>query len=331
MKKLFTILAVAAACVACQKNEIVSLDKGEAIAFGNAFVENSVRAAQDPSYTPDGDKGVKQFALYGTVNGGQGAVVIYPGATVTKGDAAYGAAWSCKDANGNEIKQYWVPGASYKFVGIVDGNKSGVTETTIVDGMPTTISYKADGATDLLCQTIEKTAKTDGTQNGLVQFTFSHLLAKAKFTVVNESTEATNYLHKVRNIKIANAYNTAVYNVATANWESAESTNGQAFDTIVASAASTECDNEKLLIPGLKSVTVEFVVDLYYVEGEKETLVSSTEYTTAKNTAKVVTLDIEAGNAYNFQLKVKVGELIQFTATKMTDWVNSNPYPTPLQ
>ena len=81
MKKLFTILAVAAAVVACQKNETIALDNGEAIAFGNAFVENAVRA--DYSSTD-----ITAFKVYGTVND----VNIFDGDNVTKGDAAYGAA-----------------------------------------------------------------------------------------------------------------------------------------------------------------------------------------------------------------------------------------------
>ncbi|MBP3497935.1 MAG: hypothetical protein J6K33_08890, partial [Alistipes sp.] len=155
MKKLFTILAVAAAVVACQKNEIVSLDKGEAISFGNAFVENSVRAAVDPSYSA---KNIESLLVYGTVNNQN----IFDAAIVSKtGD--YGSIWSCKDASGNDINQYWIAGANYKFVGIVDGVKDGVT-TTAVDSttkMPTTITYNADGVTDLLCATVERLNNTN--------------------------------------------------------------------------------------------------------------------------------------------------------------------------
>ena len=314
MKKLFTILACAAAMVACENDEIVRQDLGDAIEFGNAFVDNATRV--DPSYATDG---VTTFKLYGTVNGGQSDVLIYPGATVTKGTADFGAAWTVKKGD-QEIKQYWIPGANYKFVGIVDGDVTDVTETNLVNGMPTTISYTANGTTDLLCETITRDGDTS-----IVAFTFKHLLAKAKFTVVNNTPDATNYLHKVRDIKIVNAYNTATYNVTTEAWANQASTTGQAFDNIVAQAASTECENEKLLIPGLTSVTVEFVVDLYYVENGSETLVSTTEYTVAKGTAKTATIDIEAGHAYNFKAEVAVGQLITFSATEMTDWANWTP------
>lgn len=302
MKKIFIAMMAIAALASCSKDDVVNSQEGEAIAFGNVFVDNSTRAAADPSYSAND---ITSLVVYGTVNN----VVIYPGTTVTKGDAAYGAAWTC------DVTQYWVPGARYKFVGIVDGKKSGVTDTTVVDGMPTAISYKADGETDLLCQTITKDAVTSGT-NGLVEFNFTHLLSKAKFTVTNSTPDAAQYLHVVRNIKISNAYNTATYNIADTEWVGAASNGGQAFDDITASAASTECANEKLLIPGLESVTVEFVVDLFYVDGEtqSQSLISSTAYT------KSATVEIEAAKAYNFNITVGVGDVIQFTVTKQPTW-----------
>lgn len=309
MKKLFTILAVAAAVVACQKNETIALDNGEAIAFGNAFVENSTRAA-DPSYSANN---IQSFNVYGTVNN----VVIYPGATVTKGTAAYGTAWSCTDADGNAINQYWIPGASYKFVGIVDGDKENVSKTTLVNGMPTTISYKADGATDLLCQTIDKVANTDGTANGLVAFNFNHLLAKVNFTVNNNSTEADKYSFVVKNITFAG--NTeGVYNVATAAWDTTKfktgSTavgNGIDKTIIVATtAASSELNTEVLFLPGTYSVS--FTVDILY-DGN---VITTTQYPASGSYSHA----LEAGKAYNFIAEVAVGELIQFTVTEQPKW-----------
>lgn len=293
-----------AALASCSKDDVVNSQEGEAIAFGNVFVDNSTRAAADPSYSAND---ITSLVVYGTVNN----VVIYPGTPVTKGDAAYGAAWTC------DVKQYWVPGANYKFVGIVDGAESDIT---LNGGMPTAISYTADGVTDLLCQTITKTANTDGTANGLVAFNFTHLLSKAKFTVTNSTSGATQYLHVVRDIKISNAYKAATYDVTNATWINPDdSGEGQEFDDITASAETTECANEKLLIPGLKSVTVEFVVDLYYGSVADENLISSTEYT------KSATVTIEAAKAYNFNITVGVGEVIQFTVTQKPTWTDVTP------
>lgn len=300
MKKLFTILAVAAACVACQKNEIVALDKGEAIAFGNPFVENSVRAAVDPSYSAND---IESFVVYGTANN----VVIYPGTTVTKDTAAYGEAWTCP------VKQYWVAGAAYKFVGIVDGAKDGVTQTTVVDGMPTTISYTADGQTDLLCQTITKTANTDGTANGKVAFNFSHLLSKVNFTV-KTTTTADNYSFLVKNIKFEG--NTAgVYDIATAAWKNDSFTTGTTTLsnlTLAATAnATSELTSELLFLPG--TYTVSFTVDIL-ANGQT---ITSTNYPAQGQTSSYT---LGAANAYNFVVNVAVGELIQFTVQKNPEW-----------
>ena len=160
MKKLFTILAVAAAVVACQKNETIALDNGEAIAFGNAFVENSVRA--DYSSTD-----ITAFKVYGTVND----VNIFDGDNVTKGDKTYGEAWALTDAEtGAVITQYWVADAQYKFAAVVDANKV----NTDANGMPTSLEYAAADKKDMLYNYVER--KND---KSIVGFTFTHLLAKA--------------------------------------------------------------------------------------------------------------------------------------------------------
>ena len=308
MKKFFIAIAAIATAAACSQNETISLDNGEAISFGNAFVENSVRAA-DPSYSAND---IKSFKVYGTVDGGQGAVVIYPGTVITKDGAEYNKAWTCP------VQQYWIEGAQYKFVGIVDGKKSGVTETNTVDGMPTTISYTADGATDLLCQTIDRKDDTS-----LVAFSFNHLLAKVNFTVKNNSKDADKYSFVVKNIAFEG--NTAgVYDVAKAAWDADKFTTGstavgntrtvgetEVKDIVVATtAASNELGTEVLFLPGTYGVS--FIVDILY-DGK---LITTTKYP-ATGTYEH---SLEAGKAYNFIVEVAVGQTIQFSVEKQPTW-----------
>lgn len=292
MKKIFISLLAVAALAACNKAEVIESNKGEAIAFGDTFVDNATKAT-DPSYSANN---ITKFNVYGTVNN----VVIYPGTEITK-TAEYGSAWTCT------VNQYWIPGAAYKFVGIVDGNKKNVTETTLVNGMPTTISYKADGVTDLLCQTITKTANTDGTANGLVAFNFTHLLSKVNFVVNNNSAAAEGYSFLVKNIKFAGRTE-ATYNLAS-GWEDAKEGDISFANIAVASkATSNELATEMLLIPG--DVKVTFTVDILY----NGTTITTTNY------APATTYNIAAGNAYNFKVAVSVGELIQFTVEKQPTW-----------
>lgn len=327
MKKFFIAIAAIATAAACSQNETISLDNGEAISFGNAFVENSVRAAVDPSYSAND---IASFKVYGTVDASNGnPVVIHPGATVTK-TADYGAAWTCKDAEDNEIKQYWIPGASYKFVGIVDGDKENVSETTLlVNGMPTTISYTADGVTDLLCQTIDRKDDTS-----LVAFSFNHLLAKVNFTVKNNSKDADKYSFVVKNIAFAG--NTAgVYDVAKAAWVADKFTTGSTAvgnertvdgatvkDIVVASgAASNELTTEVLFLPGKYVIT--FDVDIIY----NNEVITTTSYPA---TTGAYTYTLDAAKAYNFNVDVAVGQKINFTVSAQPTWTNANPNPSDL-
>ena len=68
MKKIILATLAAAALVACAKEDVVVAPKGEAIAFNNAFIDNSVRSI-DPSITKDGNNALAGFVVYGTTLG----------------------------------------------------------------------------------------------------------------------------------------------------------------------------------------------------------------------------------------------------------------------
>ena len=289
MKKLFAILAVAAAVVACQKNETIALDKGEAIAFGNAFVENSVRA--DYSSTD-----LKDFTLYGTVNN----VNIYNEVAVTKGTANYGDAWTCP------VQQYWIEGAAYKFAAVVDADEVNVDETT---KMPTSLVYAAAGQKDMLYKYVEKTGKAKG-DNDIVGFTFTHLLAKAYFTLTN-NTNDTKYTYSISNVKVTNAYQNGVYAVTGDNgsWTGSNPA-ATAFASIENVAYGKPQTNAAvLLIPGA-SVGVSFTVTLK-IDGKEVT-----SYDVTKDAVVTPT----ANSVYNFNVALSPNDPIQFTVTAKPNW-----------
>ena len=191
MKKLFTILAVAATLVSCAKEDVVREAEGEAIQFGNAFVENSTRAAVDPSYNATN---LTQFNVYGAVEG----VNIFDGDVVKKGGATYGTAWTVENAP----TQYWIAGADYIFDAVVDATETVIDTAT---GLPTTLKYNTSTQKDMLHNRVRTNGKpTDN--NGLVAFTFTHLLSKVKFTVTNNTAaDAANYRYTITDIAITNA------------------------------------------------------------------------------------------------------------------------------
>ena len=316
MKKLFISMLAVAALASCSQEDVIVADKGDLIGF-NSFVENSTRAAADPSYSAND---IESFKVYGTVNGGQGDVLIYPGTLITKGDAEYGSPWTCL------VSQYWIAGATYKFVGIVDGEVDGVTKTYPEDGMPTSVEYTADGKTDLLCQTIDYTAFSadqiaDGKKNDIVKFNFSHLLSKVNFTVVNGTPNEDGYSFVVKNITF-NGATKATYDVVKAEWGTATATGntvlgntveGSADKNIVvaSNAASAELAKEVLFLPG--EYIISFTVDILY-NGKP---VTTTNYPATGTTYKH---KLDANNSYNFKVNVAVGKLIEFSVEKQPTW-----------
>ena len=316
MKKILISMLAVAALVSCSKEESIRVDQGELIGFGNAFVDNATRAASatDPSYSTIADKGValKSFNVYGAVNG----VNIFNGNLVEKKDAAYGAAWTL---TGN--KQYWIAGAAYKFVGVVDGSKSDVTEITPdAAGLPASISYTSDGATDLLCDVV--TVNNAAAPYSLVAFNYTHLLSKVKFSVKNTTaSDADNYRFVLTSAKLTNAYASGVYDVTAEAWDTNEMKDAKEFglDLLTINSAATQYHNtELLLLPGA-SVGVYVKAEIQATDdGTNWKKVSEVE----KTFSNVVTL--AQATAYNFVVELGVGTEIQFTAAEMPDWGNGN-------
>ena len=299
MKKYLYIALAAAALTSCSSDETLDVVQDEAIQFGNAFVENATRAT-DPTY---GTVSLEKFNVYGTVTGTAGTVNIFNGddVTGTVGDNV----WNC------DKKQYWIAGANYSFAAVVDGKESPNSTAVDANGMPTSITYATSSQKDLLYATATATGLATG--NGKVNFTFNHLLAKAMFTV--KSNTQDGYKYNVTNIKVNN-FETGTYTVAgEGSWAGSTATDiefGKIEGVTAADANGKTCETQKLLIPTTSDFTVSFTVDLYL----NDTKLGTQNYT------KTVTQDLVKGNSYNFNLDLKVGELIEFTVTDNPTWAN---------
>lgn len=326
MKKFLFLAIAAAAMTSCSQDEVLEVAQKQAIQFGPTFVENSTRAAIDPSYV-QGTKEIDQVDVWGTVQATSGSAVrIYNSANVTKGTAAYGAAWTC------DVTQYWVPGATYKFVGIVDGEKTGVTTANIPEGelLPTSVTYKADGETDLLCDVVDVAGNiVTADYSEIVKFNYTHLLAKVKFTLTDNSP-AEQFRYSVSDIKITNAYAQGTVNVADGTWSSLQTTGAanetyNTFGNIAHDDTDNECATEKLLLP-MSNPAVSFKLTLEGKDAAGEWVKISEE-----TKAPSANINLEAAKAYNFNIKVGVGQSIQFTVQTLTGWTDANPQPSPFE
>ena len=324
MKRLILTLSAVAVLISCSKDETVAVSNNSAIIFDNAFVENSTRAV-DGSYTNDT---LTEFEVYGTItNKSNQTANIFKQEKVQKGvSEGTGDVWKYNAAN----TQYWIAGNTYNFKAVVDGNIKNVTEvTTDANGMPTAIILKdASRQKDILYA--EQLGKTYTSGSKTIEFTFAHLMAKAKFTVKNAITTDSGYSYMVKDVKITNAAKDAVYTIGS-GWATTTGKYTLSFGDIVderlinnntpadyrpidmAYNTSGVSNYERLIIPTVTTgIIVEFTCELYKsgVLIDKQT-----------KTIQADNLTITKGNAYNFVISLgNPGEPIKFSVQAVNDW-----------
>lgn len=337
MKKILVAAAIMMSMISCSKDQTISLNQ-EAIGFDNAFINNSTKSVEDPSY--DNTNLFSDFAVYGFVEGN----VLFDGIKV-EGSGLNGD-WTYTGT------QYWIAGAKYNFAAVAPLTDGNWTETGAgADKSSTTISFTNNGTTDLLyAQTAEIEGKASG--NAKVGFTFRHILSKVKFSFEN-AYNASNATIKVSNIKITDAFKTGQVALTTSEttWSNQASANDFVLDfgaavneiaddddntdgTQVSNSADAyaygttlESYNELLLIPSTgREYTITFHIDL---------LISGTPVNDGYNhTAKVSFAPI-AGNSYDIKAVINANNIdpdhsqepIQFTVTNINGWTDANPNP----
>ena len=334
MKRVLLTIAAVAALASCSKDNIVERAPYAPIAFDNAFVNNSTRAAIDGTYNT---AKLSEFQVYGTITTNDSETAnIFAGETVSKTlTSGTGDTWKYAAAH----TQYWIPGNTYNFVAIADGNVANATlVSTDNDGMPTAIKLlDASKQHDVLYA--EKTDITDSS-NGFpssVEFTFNHIMAKAKVTVKNTIETNSGYSYKVSGITLNDTAKNGTYDIANGTWSKATTPadynpsfgNAVATPTETGAAAdfigfgeSLESNFEWLIVPTFKGddtteINITFKRDYYYSsDGGKTNVLVRSETNTVSAKKK-----IEAGHAYNFVIKLgNPGEPIQFTVNEIKDW-----------
>ena len=310
MKKiLFAVLALAT-MASCSNEYVVEKDR-EAIGFGEAFVDNATKAGYY-----DG-KLVGEFKVYGTVKGtydeNATAVQIYNAEPVTKpaGVQTYtGTAWICANT------QYWVPNAVYEFATIVDG----VAEATT--GLPETIKFTVDenedgvANEDLLYAYREVTVDNNGNKtntgnaNGLVGFTFDHILSRVCFDITDANT-SDNYTFNVTNIKVDGVQKKGIYTVgAQTPWAK----DGNTTTTLNFANGADDGDGYQIL-----PVEQTLVVTIYY-----DTKLNGTKVSEATKTVTIPAKLYAANTCYKVSGQLSLAGEIQFTISQVIGFGNGN-------
>ena len=294
MKKLFVGILAMAAFAACATEDTIVTPQGQAIAFGDAFVDNATKAIIADA------NGINNFTVWGNVTGSNATpVALYgeSGAAVTRDNKANGEAWTCGTI------RYWTPNCDFNFAAVANG-----AGTDIANGLPTKISYELTaGDNDLIYATA--TANTKGTgyvpsvTDGIVAFTFNHLLSKVTFAVDASAIAQNGYSVVVTDIAVTGAVNKGVYTVGETvtggTWEKATDAS-----TINQDYYEDAKYVSHLLIPNVAqelNVTVTYNILLNGTALSSDlTKPGTVNYTFATNTAYTITATLSALNAIQF-------------------------------
>lgn len=314
MKKLLVFAFAAIGMVACVKEEVALLPKGDAICFENAFIDNATRAAVDPSITTATLSG---FNVWGFVKEYDGE--IFNGVEVTKNNNV----WSY------EGTQYWVPNQPYYFAALAPMNSanwsvvSKATGEEAKKGLGLVYFKNVNGSEDLLYAKDMVTSKGINEDNGSVKFQFQHLLSKVKFTFKNGFPTETASI-KITNVKMTTP---ASGEIDLANIENGWSLDGADLDGTtlefgdvekLAYTKSAEVAQERLTIPASadQHYTITFDVELF--------MGAQSVYEVSK-TSVVTGHELAMGNAYNFIAEINPANLeleeIEFDVEDVEGWL----------
>ena len=313
MKKILFAAVALIAFAACTNDYVVNKDKGSAIAFDKAFVENSTRAAD---YTANN---IADFGVYGFITNNSGEGKIFNNQLVTKSGDAYVYSPA----------QYWVGGATYSFSALVPytGRQWAYAATDSENGVISFDNAAAAANQDLLFAYAQKTTPASITAAPeAVAFTFNHLLSRVKFSFTNGFGEGQNIELKVSNVHVTDAYAEGtialVDGVLEQAWTPANNTLDVAFGDAGAAKLGVNAKGTTehfYLIPAVEAT--------YNVTFDVEIIQAGVLVDTYNRTA-TVTLGMERGKSYDLQALLTYqntsddGTLypIEFTVNKVEDW-----------
>lgn len=271
MKKLFVCALAVGLFTACSQDETISQQSPMQISFEGAFVDNATRAdvAKDPSTTTESITG---FDVWGYMDNQTGRIF---------GDGDNGEDVTGKQGSfAYNNTQYWYAGHTFYFSALapVNSETAVVTppaENETVLGLSNVNFTNTNGTEDLLYSTYTREIPAGASlanYSGKVEFTFSHLLSKVKFTFKNAYTNP-NIHFEVYDIAMT-APNKADINLNNADWKANSKWTLAGKETTTLEFGTTgdieqgkvqECADERLTIPAdaTQEYLITFKVDLY--------------------------------------------------------------------
>lgn len=300
---LAAVAAVAAVAAGCTKSETVGSADGKWIRFDNAFVGNATKAIT----ALDNEK-ITRMYVFGTSTENSS---LFSNTEVKK----EGSSWVYTDL------KPWVE-SKYTFAAYSDGNNkidNNVVWNSTEEKLIISDYSVSDERQNDLVVSIASNATAVGNNNAKVAFTFSHALAKIKFTIKSELGDghpitisefkvgSGSNMYTEGNLTFTNS------DTPTSTWDTQDKAKGQLRANFTETAQTTvpSVSDELVVIPQeIGSLNIFFKAK-FGEEGEEKNIQGT-----------ISSVDWEAGNCYNYTASItgKQMEVIQFDVPTVSGW-----------
>lgn len=314
--QVFLLAAVAAVAAGCTKSETVGSADGKWIRFDNAFVGNATKAIT----ALDNEKITKMY-VFGTSTENSN---LFLNTEVRKeGENS----WVYSD-----LKE-WKENQSYTFAAYSDGNNkinNGVSWNDSEKKLSISDYSVSDGKQNDLVVSIASNVEAVNNSNAKVAFTFSHALAKIKFTIKSElgndnpititafKVGVNNDMCTTGDLTFTNS------DTPTSTWDTQNKAKGGLGANFTETAQTTvpSVSDELVVIPQeINSLNISFKAK-FGEDGEEKSIQGT-----------ISSVDWVAGNCYNYTASItgKQMEVIQFGVPTVSDWEPETPGDVTLQ
>lgn len=301
--QVFLLAAVAAVAAGCTKSETVGSADGKWIRFDNAFVGNATKAIT----ALDNEKITKMY-VFGTSTEDPS---LFSNTEVKK----EGSSWVYTDL------KPWVE-SKYTFAAYSDGNNkidNNVVWNSTEEKLIISDYSVSDERQNDLVVSIASNATAVGNSNAKVAFTFSHALAKIKFTIKSELGDdnpitITDFKVGVNNNMCTTGDLTFTNSdTPTSTWDTQDKAKGQLGANFTETAQTTvpSVSDELVVIPQkIGSLSISFNAK-FGEEGEEKSIQGT-----------ILSVDWKAGNCYNYTASItgKQMDVIQFDVPTVSGW-----------
>lgn len=313
--QVFLLAAVAAVAAGCTKSETVGSADGKWIRFDNAFVGNATKAIT----ALDNEKITKMY-VFGTSTSDED---LFQNQEVKR----QGDSWVY-----SPLVEY-KSGETYTFAAYSDGNNK-INNGVSWNGSEKKLSISdysvSDEKQNDLVVSIASNVEAVSNSNAKVAFTFSHALAKIKFTIKSELGDddpITITAFKVGvNHNMCTTGNLTFTNsdTPTSTWDTQDKAKEQlgADFTETAQTTAPSVSDELVVIPQeIGSLSISFKAK-FGEEGEEKNIQGT-----------ISSVDWEAGNCYNYTASItgKQMDVIQFDVPTVSEWKPEMPGNVTLQ